>query len=57
MDLKGAKEVLHIQAWLVRIDEINRELTWLTLARDLPAWEMSLQHLFGEAETTVGDVD
>ena len=119
MDLKGAKELLHIQAWLVRIDEIvrrgkdeylayvllqeagdslmmklgeaanrlsrlgvlapdgvewalavanrnfiihqydeiNRELTWLTLAGDLPAWEMSLQRLFAEAETTVSDID
>ena len=24
-------------------DEINRELTWLTLSRDLPAWKVSLQ--------------
>lgn len=24
MDLKGAKELLHIQAWLVRTDEIVR---------------------------------
>ncbi|NYI79140.1 hypothetical protein BJ988_003788 [Nocardioides panzhihuensis] len=24
MDLKGAKEVLHIKAWLVRTDEIVR---------------------------------
>lgn len=24
MDLKGAKELLHIQAWLVRADEIVR---------------------------------
>ncbi len=119
MDLKGAKEVLHVQAWLVRIDEIvrrgkeeyladvllqeagdslmmkvgeaanrlsrlgvlapegvdwalavanrnfiihqydeiNREITWLTLAGDLPAWELSLQGLFREAELAVGDSD
>ena len=111
MDLKGAKELLHIRTWLVRTDEIvrrgkdaylsdpllqeagdslmmklgeaanrlsrlgvlapdgvewalavanrnfiihqydeiNRELTWLTLASDLPAWEASLQGLFDEA--------
>ncbi|QWF21011.1 DUF86 domain-containing protein [Nocardioides sp. LMS-CY] len=31
-------------------DEINRELTWLTLSRDLPEWKVSLEGLFGEAE-------
>ena len=31
-------------------DEINRELTWLTLSRDLPAWEASLGQLFKAAE-------
>jgi uncharacterized protein with HEPN domain len=30
-------------------DEINRELTWLTLARDLPAWKSSLALLFRDA--------
>lgn len=30
-------------------DEINRDLTWLTLSRDLPAWRSSLQRLFGKA--------
>ncbi len=34
-------------------DEINRELTWLTLSRDLPAWRSSLAPLFGEASTTI----
>lgn len=34
-------------------DEINRELTWLTLASDLPAWEASLQGLFDEAAATL----
>jgi hypothetical protein len=34
-------------------DEINRELTWLTLSRDLPAWRSSLQLLFAEASTTI----
>jgi uncharacterized protein with HEPN domain len=34
-------------------DEINRELTWLTLSADLPAWKVSLQALFDEAETAV----
>ena len=115
MDLKGAKELLHIQAWFVRTDEIvrrgkdayltdvllqeagdslmmklgeaanrlsrlgvlapdgvewalavanrnfiihqydeiNRELTWLTLASDLPAWEASLQGLLDKAAETI----
>ena len=34
-------------------DEINRELTWLTLSRDLPAWRSSLVPLFVEASTTI----
>jgi uncharacterized protein with HEPN domain len=34
-------------------DEINRELTWLTLSRDLPTWRSSLGTLFAEAETTI----
>lgn len=38
-------------------DEINRELTWLTLSRDLPAWKVSLQGLFAEAEVTLGEGD
>src|SRR3989337_1852245 len=34
-------------------DEINRELTWLTLSRDLPAWRSSLEPLFAGAEATI----
>ncbi len=34
-------------------DEINRELTWLTLSRDLPAWGSSLAALFVEAAATL----
>jgi uncharacterized protein with HEPN domain len=36
-------------------DEINRELTWLTLLSDLSAWKVSLQALFDEAEMTLGE--
>ena len=36
-------------------DEINRELTWLTLSSDLPAWEASLQTLFVDAEMSLGE--
>jgi uncharacterized protein with HEPN domain len=34
-------------------DEINRELTWLTLARDLPEWRDSLGQLFTDAQLTI----
>ncbi|MEX2288745.1 MAG: HepT-like ribonuclease domain-containing protein [Mycobacteriales bacterium] len=34
-------------------DEINRELTWLTLASDLPAWRSSLESQFASAEVTI----
>ena len=36
-------------------DEINRELTWLTLSTDLPKWKVSLRALFDEAEMTLGE--
>ena len=36
-------------------DEINRELTWLTLERDLPEWKRSLEALFGEADATISE--
>jgi uncharacterized protein with HEPN domain len=119
MDRKAAKELLHVQSWLARVDEIvrrgkdayladdllqeagdslmmklgeaanrlsrlgvlapdgvewalavanrhfiihqydeiNRELTWLTLSTDLPAWKVSLQALFDEADTALGAGD
>ena len=34
-------------------DEINRELTWLTLSRDLPEWKRSLGALFDVAEAVI----
>lgn len=34
-------------------DEINREATWLTPARDFPAWRTSLQPLFDQACATI----
>ena len=36
-------------------DEINRGITWQTLSVDLPAWQTSLQSLFGEAEAALDD--
>lgn len=34
-------------------DEINRELTWLTLFRDLPEWKRSLARYFADAEVAL----
>jgi uncharacterized protein with HEPN domain len=42
---------------IYQYDEINRELTWLTLATDLPAWKVSLQALFEQAEVALGPDD
>lgn len=36
-------------------DEINRELTWLTLSRDLPQWKRSLETLFDAADAAIGE--
>jgi uncharacterized protein with HEPN domain len=36
-------------------DEINRELTWLTLSRDLPEWKRSLVSLFDEAVAVISE--
>ena len=36
-------------------DEVNRELTWLTLSRDLPQWKQSLESLVDEAEAVVAE--
>lgn len=36
-------------------DEINREMTWLMLSRDLPEWNQSLEALFDEASAVVGE--
>lgn len=34
-------------------DEINRELTWLTLSRDLPEWRTFLSSLFARADNVI----
>ncbi|MEP6817172.1 MAG: HepT-like ribonuclease domain-containing protein [Marmoricola sp.] len=38
-------------------DQIDRSLTWLTLARDLPAWRKSLQALTVKARGVIGDAE
>lgn len=105
MDHRAAKELLHIESWLVRVDddllqeagdslmmklgeaasrlsrlgvlapdgvdwalavanrnfiihqydEINRDLTWLTLSEDLPAWHASLRLLIEQAGSSFDD--
>ena len=37
-------------------DQINRELTWLTLSVDLPAWQKSLTPLVDEARAALDAV-
>jgi len=34
-------------------DEINRELTWLTLSKEMPAWKASLSALIEFAEAAI----
>lgn len=36
-----------------RYDEISRDLTWRTLAVDLPGWAALLSEAFAEAEETL----
>ncbi|MGC1209217.1 MAG: HepT-like ribonuclease domain-containing protein [Ornithinimicrobium sp.] len=36
-------------------DQINRELTWLTLSRDLPSWKASLLGHFKASAAAVGE--
>ncbi len=38
-------------------DQINRSLTWFTLARDLPAWRESLRALVAEAVATIDEAE
>jgi uncharacterized protein with HEPN domain len=38
-------------------DEINRDLTWLTLSRDLPEWRSSLDQLFTIASISIEGAD
>lgn len=56
MEGKAAKELLHIQGWLDRVDEIKRELTWMTLSCDLPEWKVSLAALFDAAKATISEL-
>lgn len=42
--------------WLIhQYDEIDREITWTTLARDLPRWRQALARNFEAAEDVLAD--
>jgi uncharacterized protein with HEPN domain len=42
--------------WLIhQYDEIDREITWTTLARDLPRWRQALARAFESAEDVLAD--
>lgn len=42
-DVDWALAVANRNFLIHQYDEINRQLTWLTISRDLPAWRRSLQ--------------
>ncbi len=52
-DVEWALAVANRNFLIHQYDEINRQLTWLTLARDLPEWRISLQPLFALAAKTI----
>jgi len=42
----------------MRLDRrVAREFTWLTLSREMPAWKVSLEGLFSEAEVALDEAD
>jgi len=45
-DVEWALAVANRNFLIHQYDEINREMTWLTLSRDLKAWQESLEPLF-----------
>ena len=56
-DVEWALAVANGNFIIHQYDEINRQLTWVTLSSDLPLWKHSLQGLFDKAEMTLGDGD
>ena len=42
--------------WLIhQYDNVDRDVTWATLTRDLPVWRTSLASRFAEAEVRLAD--
>ncbi len=52
-DVEWALAVANRNFLIHQYDEINRQMTSLTLARDLPAWQVSLKPLFARAAKTI----
>lgn len=55
---KGIEWALAIDQrnWLIhQYDQVDREVTWATLTRDIPRWEMALRLAFVEAELRLTD--
>jgi uncharacterized protein with HEPN domain len=53
--VKWALAVANRNFIIHQYDQINRELTWLTLSVDLPTWRTSLAPLVVEARTALHD--
>ena len=42
--------------WLIhQYDHVDRDVTWATLTRDIPKWEIALNPRFAEAEAQLAD--
>jgi uncharacterized protein with HEPN domain len=42
--------------WLIhQYDQVDRDVTWATLTRDLPRWDRALRSSFAEAEARLAD--
>lgn len=54
-DIEWALAVANRNFLIHQYDEINRQLTWLTLSRDLPEWRVSLQPLFALAARAIAE--
>jgi len=54
-DIEWALAVANRNFLIHEYDEINRQLTWLTLARDLPEWRVSLRPLFALAARAIAE--
>jgi uncharacterized protein with HEPN domain len=52
-DIERGLAVANRNFLIHQYDEINRQLTWLTLSRDLPAWQESLEPLIVLATRTI----
>ena len=55
--VKWALAVANRNFIIHQYEAINRELTWLTLSRDLRTWKASLQTMFKAADVALGERD